>query len=408
MTGVDIDGALQRAKENVERPTAIDIVRADTITPEQVKWLWPTWLARGKFHIIGGAPGTGKTTLAIAVAATITSDGLFPDGLRASIGSVLMWSGEDDHADSIVPRFLANGGDTTRLHLVNGGKDAAGKSRPFDPATDFQALAEAARNIPDLKLLIVDPVVSAVPGDSHKNAEVRRALQPLADFASDTGAAVLGVTHFTKGTTGRDPVERITGSLAFGALPRLVWVTAKPIEQGGARRLVRAKSNIGPDGGGFEYDLQQVRLPGDAEIYGQAIAWEKALDGTARDLLAEVESPNDEADAPARVDCERWLKGLLADGPFDAKEIRRLAELTERKWRTVNRAKGVLKIESIKITMGGGWFWQLPKSAAEDCHTRSVASFGKTGGFAEECHAKRVASFGRNGPLGDGEVEVEI
>ena len=44
----------------------------------------------------------------------------------------------------------------------------------------------------EIKLLIVDPIVSAVAGDSHKNAEVRRGLQPLVDAGQKMGAAVLG------------------------------------------------------------------------------------------------------------------------------------------------------------------------------------------------------------------------
>ena len=39
--------------------------------------------------------------------------------------------------------------------------------------------------------------------------------------------ALLGITHFSKGTGGRDPVERLTGSLAFGALARVVLIAAK-------------------------------------------------------------------------------------------------------------------------------------------------------------------------------------
>jgi putative DNA primase/helicase len=97
-------------------------------------------------------------------------------------------------------------------------------------------------------MVIVDPVVTVVPGDSHKNTEVRRALQPLVGFATELDAAVFGVSHFTKGTAGRDPVERVTGSVAFGALPRVVMAAARVNEGNAERRIFcRAKSNIGPD-----------------------------------------------------------------------------------------------------------------------------------------------------------------
>jgi hypothetical protein len=69
---------------------------------------------------------------------------------------------------------------------------------------------------------------------------------------------VLGITHLTKGTAGKDPTERVTGSLAFGAVARIVMLAARKQadEDGGPPRIfTRSKSNIGPSGGGFGYDI---------------------------------------------------------------------------------------------------------------------------------------------------------
>jgi len=105
--------------------------------------------------------------------------------------------------------------------------------------------------------------VSAIPGDSHKNAEVRRGLQPLVNLASAPNCAALGISHFNKGSQGKDPTERITGSIAFGALARVVFAAAKTPgdHKDGNRSFCRTKSNIGPDDGGFRYDLEQRELP---------------------------------------------------------------------------------------------------------------------------------------------------
>ncbi|WGJ13746.1 hypothetical protein QEV83_13785 [Methylocapsa sp. D3K7] len=134
-------------------------------------------------------------------------------------------------------------------------------------------------------------------GDSHKNGETRRSLQPLVDLASDVKATLLGVTHFSKGTSGREPIERITGSIAFAALARVVMVAAKEpaAEDGtaGRRILARAKSNIGPDEGGFAYSLELVPMPGDATIEASVAVWGERIDGTARDMLAVAESSDD-------------------------------------------------------------------------------------------------------------------
>lgn len=57
--------------------------------------------------------------------------------------------------------------------------------------------------------------------------------------------AVLGISHFSKGTLARDPIERVTGSIAFGALSRMLLATAKMTDPNGQEKrvLVRAKSN---------------------------------------------------------------------------------------------------------------------------------------------------------------------
>jgi len=351
----------------------VELVTADTIEPEKIDWVWPGWLAAGKLHLIAGSPGTGKTTLSLAMAAIITTAKAFPCGAYVPCGSVLMWTGEDDFADSIIPRFMACGGDRSRLHLVKGVRQEDGSSTPFDPAYDLDQLVSAARNIKDLKLLIVDPVVSAVAGDSHKNTETRRALQPLVDFAANAGVAVLGITHYSKGTAGRDPAERVTGSLAFVAVSRLVMATAKPKEPGDSWRLVRAKSNIGPDGGGFEYDLHQVPVDEAKGIYGQGITWGAPLEGTAQALLAEVEAPQDFGNSPALEAAITWLSEMLSTGSAAQKFLEDMALQKGHKWATVRRAKKELGVESMKDGTRGCWVWRMPNmlKPVQDAHTKN-------------------------------------
>ena len=101
------------------------------------------------------------------------------------------------------------GADLSKLHFV-GDTTANYELRAFDPATDMQSLMIKAATIPDLALLIIDPIVNAVAGDSHKNGEVRRALQPVVDFGEKLNCAVLGITHFSKGGQGKEPLERVT------------------------------------------------------------------------------------------------------------------------------------------------------------------------------------------------------
>ena len=360
-----LDGVAARARPQVSTENGsprILLKRADTVTITPIDWLWPHWLARGKLHLIAGAPGTGKTTIALAVAAILTCGGLWPDGMRASLGTVCVWSGEDDPADTIAPRLKAAGADMARVHLIEG-TVIDGERCPFDPARDMPTLRASLAGLPDLALLIVDPIVSAITGDNHRNNEVRRGLQPLVDLGADLGIGVLGITHLSKGTAGRDPLERVTGSLAYGALARLVWLAAKQEadESRPERRvLMRGKSNIGPDAGGFEYTLEQAEM---AELPGAAVSrvqWGNPVTGAAREVLAEIEPGGDPEERRDRRDAAEWLRDLLTGEVLPAGEVKRQADAHGFPWRTVQRAMRDLGVISKREGFGQKATWRLP------------------------------------------------
>lgn len=339
-------------------PPRVILTRGSDVQPEPVDWLWDGWLAAGKLHLIGGAPGTGKTTLAASLAAVITCGGRWPDGSCAELGSVVFWSGEDDNADTLNPRLRAAGADMSRVLTVDGVRE--GNERyPFDPARDMDALRAALETVPDVRLIVFDPVVSAVSGDSHKNTEVRRGLQPLVDLAGQFRCALLGVTHFSKGTSGRNPVERITGSVAFAAVSRLVMVTAKREttgEQLGQRIILRAKSNIGPDGGGFLYELQEGDLADYPGVKASSVRWGELVHGTASELLAEAEQSDDGNGS----DAASFLRDLLAHGDMASNDIYQEAERAGYSLDSMKRAKRRIGVLAVKKGMEGGWVWRMP------------------------------------------------
>lgn len=353
-------------------PARVTTVKGSEIKPIAVQWVWDGWLAKGKLEILAGAVATGKTTIVIDLAATVTRGGKWPDGTQAEAGDVLIWSGEDDPEDTLLPRFLAAGGVCERIHFVKS-VAADGKKRPFDPSIDMGALATAAGSVPNLKMVIVDPVVLMVAGDSHKNTEVRRGLQPLAELAAARACIALGITHLTKGTAGRDPIERVTGSLAFTAGPRLAMMAAKPLDPEQKRRFVRIKSNLGPDGDGFEYSLMQEPLVDWDGLSGQRVLWGDLLTGTARELLNDIELPKDETAATPRLDmATEFLRGVLANGPMPVKWIENAAEQAGLSWRTVKRAVADLGVVANRvggIASEGEWQWHLPVDAPPDSET---------------------------------------
>ena len=349
--GLDVDGTDDPVADAIVTKRTAPTVRLNrgaSYTPRKIDWLWHGWLARGKYHVLAGEKGAGKSTLTFSLLATITTGGRWPDGSKAPRGDVLVWSAEDDFEDTILPRFMAAGGDRNRLYNVAGVTDNGG-DRPFDPGRDIEGLLDAARKLPGLKAVMVDPVVMAVAGDSHKNAETRRGLQPLVDFAEARGVALIGITHFTKGTDGKNPVERVTGSLAFAALARVVLAAAAD-ENGNQRRLVRVSSNIGPSGGGVEYMLDQAMLRG-YDFRAQHVIWGATLLGSAKELLEGVRGQSE-----LLKSCQ-FLVDTLAAGAVAVSDLKRAAEANGFTWRTIERAKA--KLNSIAAFQNGGaWFWR--------------------------------------------------
>lgn len=375
--------AVQEGSPAGEYASSVELLRGSDVTPEAVTWLWAGWLASGKMHVLGGAPGTGKTTISMALAATVTTGGRWPDGNRSPVGNVVIWSGEDDPADTLVPRLSLSGADLRRIYFIADVKEG-NERRSFDPARDMDMLRRKLIEVGDVRLLIVDPIVSAIAGDSHKNAEVRRGLQPLADLAASMRCALLGITHFSKGTGGRDPVERLTGSLAFGALARVVLVAAKQQEEGEngktVRIFLRAKSNIGPDDGGFEYDLHQGELKTHPGIFTSSVLWGDSVEGAARELLATADSTSDDGEGGTLAEAKSFLADLLADGPVPVKAIKADADGAGYSWASIRRAQKAIGAEASKEGMKAGWVWSISRRCStnpEDAQQNSVSTFGQ-------------------------------
>src|SRR5205085_6821358 len=134
----------------------------------------------------------------------------------------------------------------------------------------------------------------------------------------ETDAAIIGITHFSKGSHAANPVDRVIGSRAYAALARLVMVAAKS-EDNTRHVLVRAKSNIGPDTDGFVYGLARD------ERERQYVTWGEPIQGTARSLVGELLPEKRPVGRPSkRAECGVWLRGALLDAGEEGIPVSRI------------------------------------------------------------------------------------
>jgi len=367
MTSPNAD-AIVRSISTAEKPrqAGIRTVAMDTVERKDIHWLMPPYLALAKLAVIAGLPGLGKSMLTMNLAAHVSTGRRWADGSPCPEGSVVLISGEDDPGDTLLPRLEAAGANLSRVHYVEAVAEVNGE-RSFTLA-DVVYLEELVKKLGDCRLIIVDPV-SAYMGsiDSHKNADVRGLLAPLAQMAADYGVAVIAVTHLNKGGAGGDAIGRVMGSLALVAAARAAYAVIRDKDDETRRLMLPLKNNLGPDAGGLAY-----RILSDRDAPYIVFDAEKVTGLTVDDAMRPDDPYSDERSAVDEA--EEFLQNMLVDGSRKMKEVQAEANAAGLSWASVRRAKTRLRIVATKHGGEGGksyWAWALPAPKAPTPYTHA-------------------------------------
>jgi hypothetical protein len=238
---------------------------AADIRPKKVDWAWPNRIALGKHSMIGGEGGLSKSQFLAFLAATISTAGVWPaDEGTAPLGNVIMFSAEDDPEDTIVPRLLAAGADSSRVRIVEAARDANGE-RLFDLQQDLDALERELESFGDVKLVTFDPISSYLGSriDGNSNNDVRRVLEPLSRIAARHQVAIVSLTHSPKGS-GSKALNQFIGSAAFVNVVRAAFLVMRDPEDAERILFLTAKNNLGKDPGSLAYRIG-VRFVGEQD-----------------------------------------------------------------------------------------------------------------------------------------------
>jgi hypothetical protein len=348
---------------------AVALTPASAIQVRPVKWLWSERVPLAALTLLGGREGIGKSILSYTVAADVTC-GRLPGAHNGRPKGVIVAATEDSWEHTIVPRLIGAKADLDRVFRVDvttgDGLDSA-----LCLPRDLEGL-ELAIDEADAALVLLDPLLSRLDSslDTHKDADVRRALEPLSKIAVDKSVAVLGLIHVNKSTS-TDALTMLMASRAFAAVARAVLFLMVHPEDDRIRLLGQAKNNLGKaDIPTLSFRIQpdHVANTPEGEVWTGRLEWTGESERSLRDAL-EAAAAN-VGDRSATSEAAEWLQDYLEskDGKCESALIKREGAKVGHSLDVLKRAKRKLGIGATSFGFPRRTYWTLPQSERRSEH----------------------------------------
>ena len=374
------------------------ITWANTIPAEPVEWAWKgnledsqrfqateSWnlwnlsgqdsgrIAAGTLALGSGREGEGKSSF-VRVLASKVSNGTLLGAWYGTPRTVLYVTVEESWKHTVVPGLIGAEADLSRIgqfDVITDTDNTVSLSLPFDNDLLEQSIREH-----QVALVVLDPLLSMISEriDSHRERDVRQALDPLAAIAERTGAVIFGIAHFNKGS-GSDISARITGSGAFKNVPRAVFGFARDPDSDGEYVLTQSKNSLG------RYDLPSLRY----RIESTEISTPKGMTTTGRfvPLGESTKSVGDILDARGHGDedrgddgltpAQRFIIGYIQNHGDENGEVPSSQVITagapvgytrDDLIKARNKAKSKIATRRVGLGGDGAWMWSLPKDSS--------------------------------------------
>lgn len=348
----------EQSTESTSR--ALQLTPASAIKPRPVRWLWAGRIAVGTLALLAGREGIGKSTLAYWLVAQITR-GKLPGESFGKPRAVLIAATEDSWEHTIVPRLIAARANLDRVYRV-AVRSADDVYVGMNVIKDLKLLEQAATQV-DAGLLLLDPLMSRLGDqDTHKDSEVRVALEPIVDVADRVGMSVLGLIHHNKsGST--DPLQLIMGSKAFTAVARSVHtVVIDPDDEDEERKLFGTpKNNLGRT----NLPTLSFTIVSAAVDTDEGTAWTGRLvwgDEVHESISAVMErSGAENTDRTALKEAAEWLHDFLSiTGVVGSARVKDEGRKAGHSESALKRARHRIKVETRSEGFPRTTFWYLP------------------------------------------------
>lgn len=400
------------------RPAArrISLTAASAIAIAPVRHLWSGRAALASLGLLAGREGVGKTAIAYTLAAGVTR-GTLPGACLGRPAAVIVVAGEDSWSHTVVPRLMAAGADLDLVFRVDVTTSTGGGDSLILPL-DLAALQARILDVGAV-LVLLDPLLSRLDAalDSHKDADVRLALEPLAALADATGACLIGLIHLNKSTS-TDPLSMLMASRAFAAVARWVLFAMTDPTDDTRRLLGLVKNNLGPcDVPTLTYrvvgHLVGQSGPGE-DVWTGKLEW---LGESATGIRDAVVATTQDGDRTATGEAAEWLGDYLASagGSADSAEVKRAGAKAGHSIDAIKRARQRIGCPTLSVGFPRRTVWSLP--AAQSVHARAgsppTAPTAPTGDISSDSSLSQSVQSAQTGrprarvlPLAGGPNEV--
>lgn len=346
--GLHIEGA----EENQLKPLELFSTGG---TPEKYKYLWYPYLVENELNVMFGAGMSGKGFLCGLIASHIMTGKEFPNGESCTPGDVLLYTAEED-GNKAIEKYIRGGTPKettdTRLHIIDRTKVREYAER--NGTEEMYPIEKVIASIPDLKLIIIDPIENFLPSDINPNSRshVSIFLSKLAAICTSKKVTIMYIVHENKkeGKGGGSTNNKASGSGSFIDVPRSALQVVKEWdEEGNAIHYVTpTKFNTSAAGDSYKFIITDT-----------SVEWDGVID-RSRALLDKARY---EGITPGE-----YLKNKKTKAEIDNRLLTALCKKAQKEYDKLTNKNQVIKVSynDMEIEYGEGmsiWNGEQPKKA---------------------------------------------
>ena len=349
----------------------LDLQCLSEVEPVSQEWIFESVVPRGELTLMTGDPNSGKSRLALHIAAGVTLGiRTIHDEEEFSPASVILFSPEERLESTIHAELEAAGADLSLIHSLEA-------IREVDEQTgeELEWSFQLHRDLPiletelayrkdqgdDLGLIVIDPIDHFLGTVKEcKETNWNEVSMQLGLLARKFNVAIVLVSHLPNGVAGGRfgrTIRRSINTKVFAAAARSAWMVIPDLHFENRRLLLPCKTNVTQNPMGLAFWFREDHIEwGDEPIFVTADDFLKIADKQKREEKDKYTPPTGKLG-----EAINFLADTLKDGRVLATTIKQAGRENGISIRTLWRALVFLDGQSKKTMESGKFYWGLSR-----------------------------------------------